>query len=102
MSATWSAVIAASAACFLLKLTGYLVPRRMFEPAPVRRTTDLLPVALLTGLVVTQTFAVGQALVIDVRAVALLVAAGLLALRAPFLVVVAAAAAVAALLRALT
>lgn len=99
---TWTAVIAASVACLALKVAGYLVPPRLFEPAPARRTLDLLPVALLTGLVVTQAFASGRALVLDARVPALAVAAVLLALRAPFLVVVLAAAVVAALLRALT
>jgi hypothetical protein len=46
-----------------------------------------------------QTLGAGQAVVVDARVPAVLVAAGLLMLRAPFLVVVVAAALVAALLR---
>ncbi len=46
-----------------------------------------------------QTLGAGQAIVVDARIPAVLVAAGLLLLRAPFLVVVVAAALVAALLR---
>ena len=46
-----------------------------------------------------QTLGDGQAIVVDARIPAVLVAAGLLLLRAPFLVVVVAAALVAALLR---
>ena len=46
-----------------------------------------------------QTLGVGQQIVVDARVPALIVAAGLLVVRAPFLVVVVAAAVVAALLR---
>jgi branched-subunit amino acid transport protein len=99
VSGSWAVVVTASLACFALKAAGYVVPPRMFEPAPARRTIDLLPAALLAALVVTQAFGAGQALVLDARAPALLVAAVLYALRAPFLVVVVAAAVVAALLR---
>ena len=48
---------------------------------------------------VNSTLGAGQAVVVDARVPAVLVAAGLLMLRAPFLVVVVAAALVAALLR---
>ena len=58
-----------------------------------------LTVALLGALVAVQTLGVGQQIVVDARVPALLVAAGLLMVRAPFLVVVVAAAVVAALLR---
>ena len=56
-------------------------------------------VALLSALVAVQTLGDGQAIVVDARIPAVLVAAGLLLLRAPFLVVVVAAALTAALLR---
>jgi len=46
-----------------------------------------------------QALGVGQSIVVDARIPALLVAAGLLVFKAPFLVVVVAAAVVAALLR---
>ena len=51
------------------------------------------------ALVATQTFSTGHHLVVDVRTTALIVAIGMVFLRAPFLVVVASAAATAALLR---
>jgi len=63
----------------------------------VRRA--MLPVALLAALIATQTFSSGSHLVLDVRAAALAVAVVAVVLRAPFLVVVAAGAATAALLR---
>lgn len=62
----------------------------------------LLPVALLSALVLVQTVAgEGGAVVVDARLVAVGVAVVLLVLRANFLVVVLAAAAVAAGLRAI-
>jgi branched-subunit amino acid transport protein len=59
----------------------------------------LIPVALLAALVAIQTFSTGQHLVLDVRAASLVVAIIAVVLRAPFLVVVIAGAATAALLR---
>jgi hypothetical protein len=54
---------------------------------------------MLSALVVVQTFGVGQALVIDARIVGLMFAVILLLIRAPFIVVVFGAAAIAAILR---
>ena len=98
----WTAVLVASAGCFALKLLGWSVPARWLEREPVRRTAVLLPIALLAALVVVQAFAVGRELRLDARAAGLAVAVVAIALRAPFLLVVALAAATAALLRALS
>lgn len=95
----WTAIALASVVCLALKALGYLIPPRWFAAPAPSRIVDLLTVALLGALVAVQTLGVGQAIVVDARVPALLVAAGLLALRAPFLVVVVAAALVAALLR---
>ena len=95
----WTAVLAASLLCMALKALGYLIPARWFDAPAPSRIVDLLTVALLGALVAVQTLGVGQQIVVDARVPALLVAAGLLIVRAPFLVVVVAAAVVAALLR---
>ncbi|WP_457100236.1 AzlD domain-containing protein [Microbacterium sp. P5_E9] len=95
----WTAILVASIICVALKTLGYLVPPKVLDAPRPARIADLLTVALLAALVAVQTLGAGQAIVIDARVPAVLVAAGLLALRAPFLVVVAAAALVAALLR---
>lgn len=95
----WTAILVASIVCVALKTVGYLVPARWLEAPRPMRIADLLTVALLAALVAVQTLGVGQAVVVDARVPAVLVAAGLLLLRAPFLVVVAAAALTAALLR---
>ncbi len=96
---TWAALLSACAACYGLKLAGLSLPQRVLEDRRVQRVVPLLPVALLASLIATQTFSNGQHLVLDVRAAALAVAVVLVVLRAPFLVVVASAAATAALLR---
>jgi membrane-associated phospholipid phosphatase len=95
----WAGVLAASAACYALKLAGLSLPQGLLENGRIQRTVPLIPVALLAALVATQTFSTGRHLVLDVRAAALAVAIVAVLLRAPFLVVVAAAAATAALLR---
>jgi hypothetical protein len=64
------------------------------------RVANLLTVALLSALVAVQTLGAGTQVVLDARVPAILVAACLFALRVPFILVVIAAAAVAALLRA--
>ena len=96
---TWAAVIAAAVACYALKLAGLVLPERWLQNRRVQRTVTLIPIGLLAALIATGTFATGQRLVIDVRAVSLLVAVAAVLLRAPFLVTVAAACATAALLR---
>jgi hypothetical protein len=95
----WTAVLVASIVCVALKALGYLIPPKWLEAPRPARIADLLTVALLAALVAVQTFGAGQAIVVDARLPAILVAAGLLLLRAPFLVVVAGAALVASLLR---
>ncbi|MGO2050047.1 MAG: AzlD domain-containing protein [Microbacterium sp.] len=95
----WSAVLLAACICVALKAFGYLIPPHLLEAPRPARISDLLTVALLAALVAVQTLGAGQAVVVDARIPAVLVAAGLLYLRQSFLVVVIAAAAVAALLR---
>lgn len=97
----WAAVLAASVVCLALKVLGYLVPQRLLENERTARIAALVTVALLSALVAVQTLASGQHLALDARLVALAVAAVALWLRAPFIVVVVLAAAVAAGLRAL-
>ena len=95
----WAGLLVASAACYGLKLAGLSLPERWLEDARLQRIVPLLPVALLAALVATQTFATGTHLVLDVRGAALAVAIVAVLLRAPFLAVVIAGAATAALLR---
>ncbi|CAN5249369.1 MAG: AzlD domain-containing protein [Nocardioidaceae bacterium] len=95
----WTAVLVTAAGCYLLKLLGLSVPGRILDHPFVRRVADLIPVALLAALVAVQVFADETALRFDARLAGLAVAGVALLLRAPFLVVVFAAALTAALLR---
>lgn len=98
----WQVVILASIAVLVLKLLGYLVPPSLIEKPVPARIAGLLTVALLSALIVTQTIGSGQGVTLDARVPALVVAAGLFALRVPFILVIVTAAATAALIRALT
>lgn len=95
----WQIVLVASVAVLATKALGYLVPPRLLERPTPARIANLTTVALLAALVVTQSLERGGALVVDARLPAVLLAAGLFALRVPFLAVVVAAALAAALLR---
>lgn len=98
----WTTVLLASALAFALKLLGYVVPHQLLDGVVVSRVTAMLPVALLSALIVVQTFTVpGGGLTVNGRAAGLAVAVTALLLRAPFIVVVILAAATAATLRAL-
>jgi hypothetical protein len=95
----WNIVLLGSVIVLALKLVGYLVPPSLLERPTPARVANLLTVALLSALVVVQTIGQQQAIVIDARVPAVIVAAALLALRVPFILVITAAAATAALLR---
>ncbi|MEV6551412.1 AzlD domain-containing protein [Streptomyces sp. NPDC051597] len=97
----WLAIAATAVSCYLVKLLGLLVPAGALERPLVRRLAALLPVALLAALTAQQTFSSGHALVLDARGAGLAAAAVALMLRAPFLVIVAAAVLVTAAVRAL-
>jgi branched-subunit amino acid transport protein AzlD len=97
---TWIAIGATALGCYAVKLAGLLVPAGVVERPLVRRLAALLPVALLAALTAQQTFADGQALVPDARVAGIAAAALALVLRAPFLLVVAAAVVVTAGVRA--
>ena len=98
---TWVAIVGAGLLAWLTKLAGHAVPEAWLTHPRVHRIAAFVTVALLSALVAVQTFAAGRAVVVDARLVALAVAAVLLWRRAPFIVVVIAAAGVAAALRAL-
>ena len=98
----WHLILIASIASFALKFSGYLVPATVLERPIPSRIANLMTVALLAALISGHTLAGGQALEIDARIPAVLVAGVMFALRVPFIVVIVAAAAVAAVIRLLT
>lgn len=98
----WIAIGVTAVGCYAVKLIGLLIPAGVLERPLVQRLAALLPVALLAALTAQQTFADGRVLVLDAKAAGLAAAAVALILRAPFLVVVAAAVVVTAGVRTLT
>ncbi|WP_326687601.1 MULTISPECIES: AzlD domain-containing protein [unclassified Streptomyces] len=87
----WIAIGATIVGCYLVKLLGLSVPAGVLERPLTKRLAALVPVALLSALIAQQTFSKDAALVLDARTAGLAAAAVALLLRAPFLVVVAAA-----------
>jgi branched-subunit amino acid transport protein len=96
----WALVLATLAGCYALKLAGYQVPARLVDSPRIRRLVELVPVALLAALVVVEAVANGRSIDLDGPRLAG-VAVGAVAVwrRAPFMVVVVAAGATAALIR---
>ena len=99
----WTALIVTAAGCYALKYAGLAAPRRLLDNPWLRRFATAVPLALLAALIAVEALrGEGQALSWDTARMGGLGAAVLaLVLRAPFLVVIVAAAAVTAGLRAL-
>jgi O-antigen ligase len=99
---TWIAIGVTALGCYAVKLLGLAVPAGLLERPLVKRLAALVPIALLAALTALQTFGTsGLRPVIDARTAGLAAAAVSLLLRAPFLVVVAAAVLVTAATRAI-
>jgi branched-subunit amino acid transport protein len=97
----WAAVFATSLGSYLIKLTGLSLPQQLLDRPRVRRLAVFLPVALLAALTAVQVLGAGRGLALDARVAGVAFAVVALRLRAPFIVVVVGAAAVAAGVRAL-
>ena len=99
---TWSALFLLAALAYAMKAAGPLLSRGGEVRPAVAQVLDLIAIPLLAALILIQTLDGGDGeIVLDARVPALGVAAILVWRRAPFLVVVLAAAATAAILRAL-
>jgi branched-subunit amino acid transport protein len=99
VSDLWWVVVGASVAVLAIKLAGYVVPQRLVEGPLLSRVAAVVTVALLASLVASQTLQGPGGIVIDARIPALVVAAILLWVRAPFILVIIGAAVTAAGLR---
>ena len=91
-------VIIASLAVYSWKLLGYLIPER-FITDKFKDFAERVTVALLAAMVMIQGFTTQGEVVVDARLPALAVAALMLWLRAPYILVVIAGASVAGVLR---
>jgi uncharacterized membrane protein len=102
---TWTSIVVLAAGAYALKAAGLLGPAWLDRdgrllPPRVEAVAALVPVALLSALIVVQTLSEGRSLVLDARLAGMAVAAGAVALRAPFVLVIVLAAGVTAALRA--
>lgn len=102
MTSTWILVVGVGLATIAIKALGPLLLGGRPLPGRIASVVQLLAPAVLSALVVTQTFGSGRSLVLDARVVGLGAAVVALRLRAPVIVVVVVAAATTALVRAVS
>jgi branched-subunit amino acid transport protein len=88
VTVTLLALLALAVGTYALKAIGPVLAAGRELPPVLGRIADLLPAALLAALVATETFGGAGGLTIDARAFGLVVAAGAIACRAPFALVV--------------
>jgi branched-subunit amino acid transport protein len=96
---TWTLVLALAAGAYACKVAGLVVIGSRRLPPVVTRCLALVPAALLSALIVKDTFSSGTELVLDARAAGVAAAAIAVWRRAPLIVVIVLAAAVTALVR---
>ena len=96
---SWSLVIVLAIGAYAFKVTGLVVLGGRTLPAVIERCLALIPAAVVTALIVKDTFTKGQDLVLDARAAGIAVAVLAAWKRAPLIVVIVLGAAVTALLR---
>ncbi len=96
---TWTLVLVLAAAAYSFKVLGLIVVGRRQLPAPLERCLALIPAALIAALIVNDTFADGQDLVLDARAAGVAAAVVAAWRRAPLIVVILIGAAVTAIMR---
>lgn len=95
----WPALLAGCLGVYVFKVAGLSVPLAVLQRPRVQRLAALLPIVLLAALIAVQTFGSGRAVSVDARFAGVLVAAVAVWRRAPFLVVIALAVVVTALVR---
>lgn len=93
---SWTALLAMCAGCYACKAAGPLLLADRSLSDRLTRLLALVPIPILAALVAVQTVGAARAIVVDARLPALGVAAVLVWRRAPFLVVILAAALTAA------
>src|SRR5918998_2956930 len=96
---TWTLVLLLAVGAYACKVTGLFVIGSRQLPAAVTRCLALVPAALISALVVKDTFSTGTELVLDARAAGVGAAAIAAWRRAPPIVVILVAAVVTALVR---
>jgi branched chain amino acid efflux pump len=95
----WTVLLLASLSCLVAKVVGYFIPERIVKSGPVRRSAELVPAALLSGLISTGVAVDHKHLVFGPPIAGLLTAVVLFSFKVPFLPTVLLAAGVTAILR---
>ncbi len=96
---TWTLVILLTLGAYAFKVTGLVFLGGRSLPPMFERCLALIPAAVVTALVMKDTFTNGQDLVLDARALGIAVAGVAAWRKAPLIVVIVLGAAVTALVR---
>ena len=96
---TWTLVILLTLGAYAFKVTGLVFLGGRSLPPMFERCLALIPAAVVTALVMKDTFTQGQELVLDARALGIAVAVIAAWRKAPLIVVIVLGAAVTALVR---
>ncbi|MBJ7361304.1 MAG: AzlD domain-containing protein [Ilumatobacteraceae bacterium] len=96
---TWTLIILLAVGAYAFKVTGLIILGGRSLPPVFERCLGLIPAAIITALVMKDTFTVGQDLTLDARALGIAVAVIAAWKRAPLIVVIVLGAAVTALVR---
>ena len=96
---TWTLIILLAVGAYAFKVTGLIILGGRSLPPVFERCLGLIPAAIITALVMKDTFTVGQDLALDARALGIAVAVVAAWKRAPLIVVIVLGAAATALVR---
>jgi branched-subunit amino acid transport protein len=96
---TWTLIILLAVGAYAFKVTGLIILGGRSLPPVFERCLGLIPAAIITALVMKDTFTVGQDLTLDARALGIAVAVIAAWKRAPLILVIVLGAAVTALVR---
>jgi len=96
---TWTLIILLAVGAYAFKVTGLIILGGRSLPPVFERCLGLIPAAIITALVMKDTFTVGQDLTLDARALGIAVAVIAAWKRAPLIVVIVLGAVVTALVR---
>ena len=96
---TWTLIILLTIGAYAFKVTGLVFLGGRSLPPMFERCLALIPAAVVTALVMKDTFTTGQDLVLDARALGIAVAGVAAWRKAPLIVVIVLGAAVTALVR---
>ena len=96
---TWTLIILLAVGAYAFKVTGLIILGGRSLPPVFERCLGLIPAAIITALVMKDTFTVGQDLALDARALGIAVAVIAAWRRAPLIVVIVLGAAVTAFVR---